>query len=82
MFFGLVCIRAWNYWWGYTSAQIDLMIADGPIIVYHNKNKVKKHSKAEMDALVEQWKRKRAEQEARGEKINLNSFLGSSQKKG
>ena len=27
-------IRAYDYWWGYTAAQIGLMVADQPLVMY------------------------------------------------
>lgn len=29
----------WNYYWGYTAAQVELAIADGPMIVYKKDKK-------------------------------------------
>lgn len=29
----------WNYYWGYSAAQIELAIADGPVIVYKKDKK-------------------------------------------
>lgn len=29
----------WNYYWGYTAQQIQLLLLDAPIIVYKDKNK-------------------------------------------
>lgn len=77
----MICVKAYNYWWGYTSAQIDLMVADSPIIVYNKDKKkdkygTKKHTKREMDELVAKWNSLKTEREERGEKLDLNSFLG------
>lgn len=33
----------WNYYCGYTAAQVELLVADGPVIVYkHDKKDGKK----------------------------------------
>lgn len=29
----------WNYYWGYTAQQIQLLLLDAPVIVYKDKNK-------------------------------------------
>ena len=31
----------WGYMWGYTSAQIELMTADSPVVTYPGKKKKK-----------------------------------------
>lgn len=35
----------YEYFWGYTAAQIELMMADCPIIVYPDMKKKKKENK-------------------------------------
>ena len=55
-------IFAYNYFWGLTSAQIELGLADQPFVDYKTgKDKVKKHSRAEMDSLAERWRKAREE---------------------
>lgn len=68
-------VRQYNYWWGYTSAQIDLMLIDQPFVSY--KKKDAKHSKKEMDELREAWEKKRAGRSYAGKKVSLNDFLTS-----
>lgn len=74
-------MRAYDYWWGYTSAQIDLMVADQPLIVYKKEPKRNadgsvKHTKAEMDKLWNDWlKKKEREGSLVGKKINLGEYL-------
>lgn len=69
-------IRAYDYWWGYTSAQIDLMIADQPIAVYaKNGDNKKAPTKAKMDDLWARWAEKH-KTSASGEKIKLSEYLG------
>ena len=36
---GLLTCKAWGYWTGYTSAQIELMVADAPLVVYGDDKK-------------------------------------------
>lgn len=52
--------REWGYRWGYTIAQIELMVADQPLIVYDRgcaagSAAEKEHTKEEMDALADRW---------------------------
>ncbi|MBQ9655972.1 MAG: hypothetical protein IJV38_08120 [Prevotella sp.] len=74
-------IRAFDYWWGYTTAQIELMVADQPVIDYGSKNGKKGmgNSRAdvnEMDALADAWaKKKEAEGGMDGKTFSLSGFL-------
>ena len=36
---GLVTCKAWGYWTGYSAAQIELMVADAPLVVYNDGKK-------------------------------------------
>lgn len=75
-------IGAFDYWWGYTSAQIDLMLMDQPTIEYDTKdNKGKKsiiatkQEEDEMKSLVEQWKKDRNGKSYVGKTFSLNDFM-------
>lgn len=74
-------IRAFDYWWGYTTAQIELMVADQPVIDYGSKKDKKGmgNSRAdvnEMDALADAWvKKKEAEGGMDGKTFSLNDFV-------
>ena len=74
-------MSAYDYWWGYTSAQIDLMVADQPLIVYKKEKKRNadgsvKHTAEEMDKLWDDWmKKKEKEGSMVGKKINLGEWL-------
>lgn len=40
---GLLTVKAWGWWTGYTAAQIELMVADSPLVTYGDgKKKVKR----------------------------------------
>lgn len=39
--FGLLEVPMWGYMWGYTSAQIELVTADSPVVTYPGKKKKK-----------------------------------------
>lgn len=72
-------IRAYDYWWGYTEAQIDLMAADQPIVVYHHDDDRPKHTKKKMDDFYEKWLAKKKGKSAVGEKISLSGYLRNKQ---
>ena len=67
-------VRAYDYWWGYTMAQIELMTADAPIVRYKDDNP-KAHKKEDMDALAEAWAEKRKGKSVKGRKIKLSEWL-------
>ena len=71
--FGII---AYNYWWGYTSAQIELMIADQPVINYHaNKKKTGKAAEAEMEALADEFYAQNKGESMVGKEFSLNDFV-------
>lgn len=76
-------MRAYDYWWGYSSVQIDLMIADQPLVVYPKAKRLnadgsKKHTLKEMDDLYDRWvAKKEKEGSLVGEKININDYLNN-----
>lgn len=68
-------VRAYDYWNGYTIAQINLMVADQPLVVYP-KNKEAKPTKKKMDDAYERWAaRKKGEQSMLGKEVSLKDFL-------
>lgn len=75
-------IGAFDYWWGYTSAQIELMLIDQPTIEYNTKDKKGKKSmiatkqeEDEMKELVEAWKKDRNGKSYAGKTFSLNDFM-------
>ncbi len=75
-------IGAFDYWWGYTQAQIELMMIDQPTIEYINKDKKKRKSMIatkqeadEMNALQEAWDKKRQGKSYVGKTFSLNDFV-------
>ena len=74
-------MRAYDYWWGYSAAQIDLMVADQPVIVYkkdvkRNADRSVRHTKKEMDELWEKWEKKKAKEGSKvGKRINLGEWM-------
>ena len=71
-------IAAYDYWWGYSSAQIDLMAVDQPLVSYpREKDGDKKHSKDEMDSVHDRWAAKKKGRRLVGEKISLGDYLNN-----
>lgn len=74
-------IASYDYWWGYSSAQIDLMVADQPLVIYPKTKKesgTKKHTLKEMDDLYDRWmEKKKKEGSLVGKKISLADYLNN-----
>lgn len=69
-------IREYEYLYGYTSAQIDLMLCDQPVISFKQPKKGMGNSAkdvAEMDALTEAWKKKN--DSMAGKSFSLDGFM-------
>ena len=86
-FFGLHRVQMWEYYWGHTAAQIEIMEVDAPMICYkkHDPNeglkpgdKGYKHDKKKLEATVEKWKKRKAEREKRG--FKLDQYLQTGEK--
>lgn len=67
-------MRAYDYWWGYTMAQIELMTADAPIVRYKD-DAPEKHTKRKMDAMADAWAEKHKGKSMKGQKIKLSEWL-------
>ena len=70
----------YGYRFGYTSAQIDLMVADQPVIDYGKTKKrgsmmANKSEVDELDALTSAWEKKRNGRSFVGQTVDLNDFL-------
>lgn len=78
---GLIRVPMYGYYWVHTSAQIDLIAIDTPVVVYnHKKNGEVKHTKKEMNSIMEKWRSKRRKMGkdddfSVGTKLDLNNFL-------
>lgn len=83
-FFGFVRVPMYEYRVGLTIAQVQLLTIDQPLVVYKkdNANKPKpgqkgyKKTAAEAQKDYERWKARHEEEQKRGKKITLSSFLG------
>lgn len=76
-------IRAYDYWYGYSKAQIELMAIDQPITVFPKNKKTSKnggHTRAEMQKIAEEWEKKHGKAGRVSEKINMSEFLAGGQK--
>lgn len=75
-----MCIREYGWRFGYTSAQIDLMVMDQPVISYKDDKKKRsmmasKSEVNELDALTEAWQKKRGGKTFVGGQFSLDEFV-------
>lgn len=76
--FGLIKIPMYSFYWVYTSAQLDLLAYDTPIVVYDKvKTGEETHSKKEMDELTRRWMEKKRKQESEGKEFNFKDFINA-----
>ena len=86
-FFGLWRVPMYEWYWGHTIAQIELIDIDQPLTVYKNQDrngglktgdKGYKPDKNKLDAAVKKWQKRKAEREKRG--FKLDQFLRTGEK--
>lgn len=70
-------MRAYDYWYGYTAAEIELMSIDQPLVSYKSRKKNDgKHTAEEINATMEEWERTHGSYELSGEKVSLSELFG------
>jgi hypothetical protein len=86
-FFGLVRVQMYEYYWGHTAAQIQLIDIDQPITVYKMRDpneglkpgdKGWKPNAKKLEDSVARWKKRKAEREKRG--FRLDKLLQTGEK--
>lgn len=84
MLFGLVRVPMYEYEWGHTAAQIDLIDIDQPYTAFERNRGLKpgdkgyKPSETKLKRTVEEWKKRKEEREKKG--FSLSHFLGTGEK--
>lgn len=73
---GLFPVKAFQYYWVYSIAQIQLMLSDKTLVLYKSDKK-KGISAKEADAIADKWMaKKEARKEAnKGKKLNFNDYI-------
>lgn len=90
-FFGLHRVQMWEYYWGHTAAQIEIMEIDAPMVCYkkHDDDNYRsgglkpgdkgyKPNAKKLESAVERWKKRKAEREKRG--FRLDKLLETGEK--
>lgn len=96
-FFGLIRVPMWDYYWGLTAAQVELLTIDQPIVVYKadkdNDKPWKKGTVSENYAQkqYQKWLEKKKQREAEGKdlddvlnngrRVDFGHFLETGEKK-
>ena len=79
--FGLIEVPMWDYYWGLTAAQVELLTIDQPIVVYKadkDNDKPWKNgtvSEGYANKQYQKWLEKKKKREAEGKDIDLNEVL-------
>lgn len=69
----------YEYRWGHTAAQIELMNCDQPFTAYkRTREETVQEKRKRMDAAVDRWKKRKEERSKRG--FNLQRFLHTGEK--
>ena len=94
--FGLIRVPMWDYYWGLTTAQIELLTIDQPIVVYKkdedNDKPWKKgtvsgtYAKSQYDKWLEKKKKREAEGKNldifnKGKRIDFQHFVETGEQK-
>ena len=76
--FGLIRVPMWDYYWGLTAAQIELLTIDQPIVVYKkdedNDKPWKKGTVSEgyANKQYQKWLEKKKKREAEGKDLDIS----------
>lgn len=74
-------VPMWEYMWGHTKAQVELMSVDAPFVAYKKKDKPKpgdpgyKSDPEKIQRDYEKWLERKKRR-----KVDLNTFLGDKNK--
>ena len=77
--FGIWPVRAFDYYWTYTIAQIELMLVDKPLVLYKDDKGAdskggKPPSREEAERAYKEFM-DRKEKERKGERLNINKWI-------
>lgn len=83
--FGTVEVPMWDYYWGLTAAQVELLTIDQPIVVYKKEKKDApwKDGKVSEDYANKQyrkWLERKKQREREGKKIDIAGTFANAKK--
>lgn len=79
----MIRVGRYDYLWGYTAAQVELMVCDAPVIKYKKdtENKPKPGQKGfkvtaeQAQAAYDKWKARQEAEKKAGIKMDLEAFI-------
>lgn len=80
---GIIRVPMWDYYWGLTAAQVELLTIDQPIVVYKKDNDKEKpwnNGTATEDYAKKQyqkWLEKKRRREAEGKAVDVEKVFGN-----
>ena len=78
----MIRVPTWEYSWGHTKAQVELMSIDAPFVAYKKREKPKPGQpgyKADPDKIQRDYEKWLERKKRR--KVNMETFLGGKDKK-
>ena len=83
--FGLIRVPMWDYYWGLTAAQVELLTIDQPIVVYKKEKKEAPWkngtvSEEYADKQYRKWLERKKQREREGKTIDLEKTFANGQK--
>ena len=83
--FGLIRVPMWDYYWGLTAAQVELLTIDQPMVVYKKEKKDApwkdgKVSEDYADKQYRMWLERKKQRERDGKKIDFGKTFGNAKK--
>ena len=95
--FGMIRVPMWDYYWGLTAAQVELLTIDQPVVVYKadkdndkpwkNGTATEGYAKSQYQKWLEKKKKREAEGKdlgkmfQNGRKIDFDKLLGTGEEK-
>lgn len=80
-FFGMIRVPMWDYYWGLTAAQVELLTIDQPIVVYkRDEKKAKPWEKGTVsenyaNKAYQKWLEKKKQREKNGGAVDIGNVL-------
>jgi len=78
--FGLVRVPMWDYYWGLTAAQVELLTIDQPIVVYKAEKdntpwKDGKATESYAKSQYQKWLEKKKKRDAEGKTLDMEKIF-------
>lgn len=86
MLFGFVRVPMWDYYWGLTAAQVDLLLTDRPVVVYKRDEersapwKNGTATKSYADKQYQRWLEKKKKREQDGRSVSPDALFANAKR--